>query len=88
MKTYLYCKFEEKEKIKELGGKWDMDVKKWYVNEMKGELKDYVEVKIEVPYDEKDEYKALYSIRWCSESKSWVTSSKIAGVIKNDKNGF
>ena len=50
MKQYLCCRFEEKEKIKELGGEWDMKSKKWHiVDEMMDEFKDDEEVKIDVP---------------------------------------
>ncbi|KAJ1466071.1 hypothetical protein T484DRAFT_2027764 [Baffinella frigidus] len=42
-KHYLDCKFEEKEKLKELGGKWDADVKKWYCDTMNDSLKEYRE---------------------------------------------
>ena len=47
-KHYLYCKFEEKEKLKELGGKWDADVKKWYSESMNESLKQYREVNLRV----------------------------------------
>ena len=30
-RTYLNCPFDDKEECKTLGGRWDGDVKKWYV---------------------------------------------------------
>lgn len=33
-KTYLNCPFEEKDECKALGGRWDPNVKKWYVQGM------------------------------------------------------
>ena len=83
-KHYLYCKFEEKEKLKELGGKWDADVKKWYCDTMNDKLKDYREVNVTVPYDEKDSYKEKYSIRWSPDCKSWVTSQKNSELIESE----
>jgi hypothetical protein len=83
-KHYLYCKFEEKEKLKELGGKWDADVKKWYCDTMTEKLKEYREVNVTVPYDQKDSYKEKYSIRWSPDCKSWVTSQKIAELIESE----
>jgi hypothetical protein len=56
-KHFLYCKFEEKEKLKELGAKWDVDVKKWYCDTMTEKMKEYREVNVTVPYDQKDSYK-------------------------------
>ena len=83
-KNFLYCKFEEKEVLKMLGGKWDADVKKWYCDTMTEKLKVYREVNVTVPYDQKDIYKEKYSIRWSPDSKSWVTSQKIAELIESE----
>ena len=83
-KHYLYVKFEEKEKIKELGAKWNADCKKWYCDTMNDKLKNYREVNVTVPYDQKDDYKEKYSIRWSPDSKSWVTSQKIAELIESE----
>jgi hypothetical protein len=85
MKNYLYCKYEEKEKIKELGAHWDPKMKKWYKEgELNDELKDYEEIKIDVPYELKDDYKEKYSIRWSADVKSWITNRKIANIIENE----
>jgi hypothetical protein len=81
-KHFLYCKFEEKEKLKELGAKWDMDCKKWYSESMNEKLKEYREVNVTIPYDSKDLFKEKYSIRWSPDCKSWVTSQKIANLIE------
>ena len=84
MKHFLYCKFEEKETLKMLGGKWDVDMKKWYCDTMTEKLKEYREVNVTVPYDSKDEYKEKYSIRWNPNCKSWITSQKIADLIETE----
>jgi hypothetical protein len=82
MKHFLYCKFEEKEEIKSLGAKWDLNSKKWFSESMTEKLKEYREVNITIPYDEKEKYKEKYSIRWSPNDKSWVTSQKIAEMIE------
>jgi len=43
-KHFLYCKFEEKEEIKQLGAKWNMDAKKWFCESMTEKLKEYREI--------------------------------------------
>ena len=82
MKHFLYCKFEEKEEIKSLGAKWELDSKKLFFESMTEKLKEYREVNITIPYDEKDKYKEKYSIRWSPNEKSWITSQKIADMIE------
>jgi hypothetical protein len=84
MKHFLYCKFEEKEDVKSLGGKWDVDLKSWYCDSMTEKLKEYRVVNITIPYDEKDKYKEKYSIRWSPNEKSWITSQKIAEMIERE----
>ena len=83
-KHFLYCKFEEKEKIKELGGKWDVERKKWFCSDVTCDLHDFEEVKIDIAYDKKDEYKLKYSMRWSPDVKSWITNRKIAREIENE----
>ena len=46
MKQCHYCKFEHKDKGKELGAHWDTDVEKWFVDRITGELTAYEEVKL------------------------------------------
>jgi hypothetical protein len=83
-KHFLYCKFEDREVLKSLGGKWDADVKKWYCDTMTEKMKEYREVNVTVPYELKDVYKEKYSIRWSPDCKSWVTSQKIAELIESE----
>ena len=82
MKHFLYCKFEEKEEIKCLGAKWDEVAKKWYCESMTEILKEYREVNVTIPYDEKDKFREKYSIRWSPDCKSWITSQKISEMIE------
>ena len=82
MKHFLYVKFEQKEEIKSLGGKWDEVAKKWYCLTMTEELEPYREVNVSIPFDEKERYKEKYSIRWSPNEKSWITSQKIADMIE------
>ena len=84
MKHFLYCKFEEKEMIKQLGAKWDVGAKKWYCLTMTEELNKYREVNVTIPYEEKDKYKEKYSIRWSPDEENWITSQKIAEMIERE----
>ena len=82
MKHFLYVKFEQKEEIKSLGAKWDEVAKKWYCESMTEKLKEYREVNVTIPFDEKDKYKSQFSIRWSPDEKSWITSQKISEMIE------
>ena len=83
-KHFLYCKFEDKEKVKEKGARWDIERKKWFCSDITGDLHDFEEVEIDIPYDKKDEYKLKYSMRWSPDVKSWITNRKIAREIENE----
>ena len=50
MKKYLCCRFEEKEKIKELRGHWVQEADS---DKMGDGLKEYREVNVTFPYDSK-----------------------------------
>jgi len=62
-----------------------MTVKKWFVDKMTDELKDFEEVRIVVPYELKDVLKEKYSLRWYPDVKSWITNRKIAQDIENNE---
>ena len=79
MKKYLYCRFKEKEKNKELRGHWDQKADS---DKMGDQLKEYREVNVTIPYDSKDGYKVKYFIRWNPNDKSWITSQKISEMIE------
>ena len=83
MKYFLYVNFFEKEMVKSFGAKWDAKVKKWYFegDSLKEELEQYEETIIDIAYEDKDEYKEKYSIRWDSQNKNWYTSKLVAEQI-------
>lgn len=64
-RIYIDVNFNEKEKIKKNGGKWDIKVKKWYIdkdNTKKKEiLKNYKEINVKVEYVNVDSNKNLES---------------------------
>lgn len=75
--------FFEKEMVKSFGAKWDAKVKKWYFegDEIKPELEQYLETDVDIAYEDKDEYKDKYSIKWDSQNKNWYTSKLVAEEI-------
>jgi hypothetical protein len=87
-KQFLYVPFEDMDELIELGGRWDKKLKKWYVNinKMTLDLEPYMEVYVDIPYDEKDRYKERYSIRWDPIRKSWFTSQQISEEIDEVEN--
>ena len=56
--------------MKQLGAKWDINIKKWFCESMTEKLKEYREVNVTIPYDLKDEHKEKYSTRWNPEVKA------------------
>lgn len=85
IETYLNVPFEDKDKVKLLGARFDMNKKAWYVP--KGtDLKPFAEwifgskqtsvkkIYLNVPFDDKDEAKSL-GARWDNDKKSWFIMS-------------
>lgn len=91
--TYLNVSFDDKEKVKALGARWDGNKKAWYVPKGKSldAFKPYMnggkaqtsikKIWLDVPYDDKDEAKKL-GARWDMDKKAWYIMSSA------DKNKF
>jgi len=78
-RVYLYVPFEERERVKSLGAKWDGETKRWYVSkrflsQYRKKLGQYenpvFNVYYNIPFDLKDEAKQL-GARWDKEVKKW-----------------
>lgn len=69
--------------VKSFGAKWNPKVKKWYYegDEIKPELEQYEETIVDIAYEDKDEYKEKYSIKWDAVNKNWITSKRVAEEI-------
>lgn len=75
-KQKLLVPFEEKDKVKELGCKWDSVDKFWYyisnTNKLPEELKKYKSRQVHIEYEMKDHYKSiLKSMKWDAKNKVW-----------------
>lgn len=85
MKNYIKVPFADKDKVKQLNGRWDNDVKSWYVPEGE-DLSNFSQwethdpsiksesngtrVYLNVPFSEKDEVKNAKG-RWDNDKKQW-----------------
>lgn len=88
MKTYLKVPFADKDAVKQLGAKWDGDMKSWYIPDGTDESAfsnwethtpdpnqvNATKIYISVPFADKDAVKAAGG-RWDGEKKSWYYSS-------------
>ncbi len=85
IETYLNVSFEDKDKVKLLGARWDSNKRMWYVP--KGQsLEPFAEfvfdkkvtsikkIFLNVPFDDKDKAKGL-GARWDGVEKKWYISS-------------
>ena len=85
MKNYLKVPFADKDEVKSLGARWDMEMKSWYAPDdadkstfSKWESHDPsvrteqtgTKVYLTVPFSEKDEVKAAGG-RWDNDKKMW-----------------
>lgn len=79
--VYLNVPYEDRDKVKELGARWDGTHKCWYVPAGEDESKfskwkqaktapDNKKRYLKVPYDDRDKVKAL-GARWDKDKKSW-----------------
>ena len=75
-KIFLLVPYEKKDELKTLYKiKWDIKTKLWYIGEMVEGLEPYKIMKIQVEYDDKDDYKLRYkSMRWQTTDKTWTCS--------------
>ena len=88
-KIFLLVPYEKKDELKALYKiKWDTQAKLWYTYEMVEALEPYKIMKIQVEYEDKDDYKLRYkSMRWQTTDKTWTCSYEdYIKVIKNEKN--
>ena len=77
----LEVPFEEREAVKQRGGKWNAEIKKWECKASNKELYNkYKPVYLQPPYSEKDTIKSL-GAKWDSIEKKWV----IANYKMNDE---
>jgi hypothetical protein len=75
----LAIPFFKKDKLKQFKPKWDITLKTWYFegDNMPDELKPYIEQIVDVSYEDKDEYKALFpSMKFDKNEKSWKCSTE------------
>ena len=88
MKKFLAVNFEEKDTIKEKGGKWDNDEKLWYIDDENSELEKFELIELYVPYEDKDEVRENGGI-WNSQKKKWVIpkflKTKFKQYLKSQK---
>eukprot|EP00960_Hanusia_phi_P043750 756227-Hanusia_phi.AAC.1 len=82
-KIYLLVPFDERNIAKEHKAKWDPEEKLWYcLKTIPKELEKYEMTYVDIPYDEKDEYKEKYkSLRWDKNAKSWICSLEEYNMI-------
>ena len=75
-KIYLSIPFELKDEIKKSHKiKWDAQKKSWYADKMEEGLKKYKTVSVDIPYDEKDQYKSIIkTMKWDASNKTWTCS--------------
>jgi hypothetical protein len=86
--TYIHVSFKDKDKVKQLGGRWNSEKKSWFIfktnknydelvktykKEKKPIIKEDI-VYINVPYSGKEHAKEL-GARWCNESKCWYVKT-------------
>jgi hypothetical protein len=73
-KYNLLVPFEDKDKVKSLGAKWDSLNKIWYfIGDLPEELKKYKGYAVHVEYEDKDIFKSKYkSLRWNPTKKNWL----------------
>ena len=75
-KQKLLVPFEDKDKVKELGCKWDSVDKFWYytseTHKLPEELKKYKSHQVHIEYEMKDHFKSiLKSMKWDAKKKVW-----------------
>ena len=92
MKIYLKVPFADKDEVKQLGAKWDGDMKSWYIPEGADESTfskwethtpspNAPKIYISVPFADKDAVKQL-GARWDGDKKSWYyTADKDASLF-------
>ena len=79
-KFYLEVPYDEKERAKQHGAKWDNTNKKWYItwhqHDTRGKsiIDDYFIEYLDVPYNQRDEYKAK-GFKWDKDVRKWYTYS-------------
>lgn len=81
-KVYLYVPYEEREKAKKLGARWDMERQQWYATREiaeQSDLKKYLakpkRIYYKIPFEHKDKAKQLGG-RWDTNSKMWYFTSE------------
>jgi len=81
MKNYIKVTFAEKDQVKALNGRWDNDMKAWYIPDGEDESKfskwekfdpniKADRIYINVPFAEKDDARKAFA-RWDGDKKQW-----------------
>lgn len=85
MKNYIKVPFAEKDQVKSLNGRWDNDMKSWYIPDGEDESKfskwekhdpsvrvesNATRIYLNVPFAEKDEARNAKA-RWDNDKKQW-----------------
>jgi len=78
-RVYLTINFDQKDKAKQLGAKWDVQKRKWWVSSYNKEaIRQFTNVKIkkyylQVPFDKKEEVKQ-HGANWDIKKKQWYVT--------------
>lgn len=73
----LYVPFTEKNRVKDLGAKWDGNTKKWYVPDHLSldQFEPWIREYLVVPFEQKDVVKQLGGV-WDFQTKRWFVKGK------------
>jgi hypothetical protein len=81
VRTYLTIPFEYKDESRELGCRWDANMKRWYIPESasnKEEIKKWcasLKTFLNIPFEEKDFAKQEFKVRYDPDMKKWYVLS-------------
>ena len=80
-KYYLTIPYEERNKVKSEGAKWDPNIKLWYTTNPTSPLLElYQLITLQIDYKDKDNAKAL-GAKFNSSLKSWYCTPKEQELI-------
>lgn len=80
---YLHVPFDQRDAVKSLGAKWDVELKKWYIpNEMDAKpFQQWRRVYLRVPFADKDKVKALGAM-WDAAEGKWFASGNMKPFLQ------
>ena len=78
MKSYLCVPYICKEEVKQNGGKWDAEIRRWYIEgNIPDELIKYTPKKIVIDYEDIEIQKTRFkSLFWNKNEKFWYCSEE------------